>query len=382
MKITNVVALHLRVRNIKNIFDGTQDVLVVRVETDAGLAGLGEVVSSSYVARAVVEAPRSGGGRHGLAEIIRGMDPLDPEAVWNHMWEESGWYGRRGVAIHAMAGIDVALWDIRARSLGVPLHAALSDLPARQISPYASVLWGDTEAATQVLARDLLAAGFPAVKFGFGPIGTSLEQDVAMVKAARSTLGDSHDLMVDVGRRWTLDAAITRCEALTPLGVRWVEEPLHPEDLEGYAKLTKAVSMPIAAAETEETIPAFRAFLDAGVKVIQPDLGRVGLTQGMKLAALARQYDARCVPHCFGTGINTAASIHWMVACGGDLVEYPMRSNALCRRLVRGVPRVENRHVAPHRTPGLSVNLDTDVVAEYLFSDAGVSTSQPALARN
>ena len=100
-----------------------------------------------------------------------------------------------------------------------------------------------------------------------------------MVKAARATLGEAHDLMVDVGRRWTLDAAIARCEALSSLGVRWVEEPLHPEDLEGYAKLTKAVSMPIAAAETEETIPAFRAFLDAGVKVIQPDLGRVATVQ-------------------------------------------------------------------------------------------------------
>lgn len=381
MKITNVVALQLRVRNIENIFDGTQDVLVVRVETDAGLTGLGEVVSSSYVARAVIEAPRSGGGRHGLAEIIRGMDPLDPEAVWNHMWEESGWYGRRGVAIHAMSGIDVALWDIRAQALGVPLHAALSELPAREIPPYASVLWGDTETATQSLAKDLLAAGFPAVKFGFGPIGTSLEQDVAMVKAARATLGERHDLMVDVGRRWTLDAAITRCEALIPLGVRWVEEPLHPEDLDGYAKLTRAVSMPIAAAETEETIPAFRAFLDAGVKVIQPDLGRVGLTQGMKLAALAKKYGARCVPHCFGTGINTAASIHWMVASGGDLVEYPMRSNALCRRLVRGVPQVENQKVAPHSTAGLGVSLDEDVVAEYLFTETGRPTLSPAAAR-
>jgi L-rhamnonate dehydratase len=368
VKITDVTALQLRIPNIENIFDGTQDVLVVRVATDAGLVGLGEVVSSSYVARAAVEAPRSGGGRHGLGEIIRGLDPRDTEGVWATMWEDSGWYGRRGVTIHAMAGIDVALWDIKAQAAGVPLHAALADTPPRAIRPYASVLWGDSVAETQALARELTGRGFPAVKFGFGPIGTSLEQDLAMVNGAREALA-GNELMVDVGRRWTLTAAIERCRALEPLGVGWVEEPLHPEDLEGYAKLCAAVAIPIAAAETEETIPAFRAFLDAGVKVIQPDLGRVGLTQGMKLAALAKSYGARCVPHCFGTGVNTAASIHWMVACGGDLVEYPMRSNALCRRLASGVPQVVNGLVAPTTAPGLGLALDADVVREYRYLD-------------
>lgn len=367
MKITDVVALQLRVKTVENIFDGTQDVLVVQVTTDTGLSGLGEIVSSSYVARAVIEAPRSGGGRHGLAEIVRGMDPLDTESVWRAMWEESGWYGRRGVAIHAMAGIDVALWDIKGRAAGRPTFEVLSDRPRAAIRPYASVLWGDSVAETERLARELLGSGFRAIKFGFGPIGTSVEQDVAMVRAACAALGAGDELMVDVGRRWTLDAAIARCRALAPFGVKWVEEPLHPEDLEGYARLTRAVSVPIAAAETEETIEGFRAFLEAGVKVIQPDLGRVGLTQGLKLAALAREYGAACVPHCFGTGINTAASIHWMVATGGTLVEYPMRTNALCRRLVRGVPPLEDGLVAPQASPGLGVSLDSDVVAEYRF---------------
>jgi L-rhamnonate dehydratase len=368
LRITDVVALQLRVKNVENIFDGTQDVLVVQVLTDEGHVGLGEVVSASYVARAVIEAPRSGGGRHGLAEIVRGMDPTDTDAVWQAMWEESGWYGRRGVVVHAMAGIDVALWDIKAQVAGHPLHVALSDRPRRPIRAYASVLWGDTEAETQRLARELSEHGFRAVKFGFGPIGTSLEQDVAMVRAARSALPAGASLMVDVGRRWTLESAIQRCEALASFDVRWVEEPLHPEDLEGYARLTRAVPVPIAAAETEETIAGFRAFLDAGVKVIQPDLGRVGLTQGMKLATLAGASGAACVPHCFGTGINTAASIHWMVATGGDLVEYPMRTNALCRRLVQGVPQLENGWVTPLERPGLGLGLDADVVREYRYA--------------
>jgi L-alanine-DL-glutamate epimerase-like enolase superfamily enzyme len=205
------------------------------------------------------------------------------------------------------------------------------------------------------------------VKFGFGPIGTSLERDVRMVRAARAGLPEGASLMVDVGRRWTLESAIRRCEALAEFGVAWVEEPLHPEDLDGYRRLTGAVSVPIAAAETEETTAGFRAFLEAGVKVVQPDLGRVGLSQGMKIAALAREHGAACVPHCFGTGINTTAAIHWMVASGGDLVEYPMRTNALCRRLVRGVPQPEGGLVAPRETPGLGLGLDEEVVREYRF---------------
>ena len=368
MRITDVVALQLRIKSVEDICDGTQDVLVVQVRTDDGYVGLGEVVSSSYVARAVIEAPRSGGGRHGLAEIIRGLDPVDTDEVWKAMWEETGWYGRRGVAIHAMSGIDVALWDIKAQIAGRPVHSALSDEPRRPIRPYASVLWGDTVAETERLARELSDHGFPAVKFGFGPIGTSLEEDVAMVRAARNALPAASTLMVDVGRRWTLDSAIQRCEALAPFGVKWVEEPLHPENLEGYARLTQAVPVPIAAAETEETIAGFRAFLDAGVKVIQPDLGRVGLTQGMKLAALARSRGADCVPHCFGTGINTTASIHWMVAAGYDLVEYPMRTNALCRRLAKGVPQIADGWVTPLERPGLGLSLDADVVREYRYT--------------
>lgn len=379
MKITDVVALQLRVKKVENIFDGTQDVLVVQVRTDEGYVGLGEVVSSTYVARAAIEAPRSGGGRHGLAEIVRGLDPTDTDAVWAAMWEETGWYGRRGVVIHAMSGIDVALWDIKAQIAGRPVHAVLSDQPRRPIRPYASVLWGDTVAETERLARELTEHGFPAVKFGFGPIGTSLEEDVAMVRGARQALPASSTLMVDVGRRWTLDSAIQRCEALAKFDIQWVEEPLHPENLEGYARLTRAVSVPIAAAETEETIPAFRAFLDAGVKVIQPDLGRVGLTQGMKLAALARSRGATCVPHCFGTGINTTASIHWMVAAGNDLVEYPMRTNALCRRLAKGVPQIANGSVIPREVPGLGLSLDADVVREYRYTPASGAGQETAV---
>lgn len=370
MKITDVVARQLRIPNVENIFDGTQDVLIVEVMTDSGLSGLGEIVSSSYVARSVVEAPRSGGGRHGLREIILGMDPMDTESIWEAMREGTSWYGRRGVAIHAMSGVDVALWDLKAKALGLPVYRALAaarDMPPR-IKAYASVLWGDSIDETRALAASICAEGFRAVKFGFGSIGGTLEQDVAMVRAAREVVGVDRDLMVDVGRRWTLDQAIERSTAIGRSGVRWIEEPLHPDDLEGYARLAAAVDVPIAGAETEETLEQFEAFLQAGVKVVQPDLGRVGLTQGMKVAFLAEQYHAACVPHCFGTGINTAASIHWMAAVGGPLVEYPMRTNALCRNLASGMPSLdESGHVSPGSEPGLGVELNSGIVRDHLY---------------
>lgn len=371
MKITDVVARQLRISQVEDICDGTQDVLIIEVVTDTGLSGLGEVISSSYVARGVVEAPRSGGGRHGLREILVGMDPMDTDAAWEAMREGTSWFGRRGVAIHAMAGVDVALWDIKAQALGVPTYRALSpDAPeSPAMKAYASVLWGDTVEETRLLAGKLCDEGFAAVKFGFGAIGTSLEQDTAMVRAAREVVGTSRDLMVDVGRRWTLEQALERSTAVSRYGVRWVEEPLHPEDLEGYATLTNAVDVPIAAAETEETLPQFEAFLQAGVKVVQPDLGRVGLTQGMKIAKLAARYGATCVPHCFGTGVNTAASIHWMAAVGGDLVEYPMRANALCRELATGIPVLDERgFVRPGPQSGLGLVLNVGTVREHLYA--------------
>ena len=112
MKITRVQALHYRLPVVKEVADGTQDCLLVRVQTDAGISGLGEVVSGSYVARAVVEAPQSAPFRHGLAHIVEGMDPLDTEAVFQAMFEGTYWYGPGGVSRHAMSGVDMALWDL------------------------------------------------------------------------------------------------------------------------------------------------------------------------------------------------------------------------------------------------------------------------------
>ncbi len=387
IEIARVTAHQLRIPRIVNVFDGTQDVLVVEVTTESGLTGLGEVVSSSYVAKAIIEAPRSGAGRQGLSEAVIGMDATNIDAACRQMYEETAWYGRRGAAIHAMAGVEMALWDIKGKAESVPayrllaaieppdgpaaLHAPASPVPADStlrppIRAYASVLWGDTLEETVENARDLLDKGFGALKLGFGPFGLgSIVEDVETLTALRAALGDDVQIMVDVGRKWDSDRAIEECSALRDFGLGWIEEPLHPDDLEGYRRLCDSSPVPIAGAETEETVEQFVRYLDAGLGVIQPDLGRCGPGVGTELSRLARERGRRCVPHCFGTGINTTAAIHWMSAAGGDLVEYPMGDSPLRRDLAAGVPSLEGGFVKPSDKPGWGIEIDPGVLEEY-----------------
>lgn len=379
MKIARVTAHQLRVPQIANVFDGTQDVLVVEVTTESGLTGLGEVVSSSYVAKAIIEAPRSGAGRHGLSEVVAGMDANDVDAVCGRMYEETSWYGRRGVSIHAMSGVEMALWDIKGKAESTPAYRLLAGSgapspdtpsPGPPIRAYASVLWGNTLPETIENARALLEKGFTALKFGFGPFGLgSIDEDVETLTALRTAIGDEVQLMVDVGRKWDADRAIEECSALRDFGLGWIEEPLHPDDLEGYRRLCESSPVPIAGAETEETVEQFLRYLDAGLKVIQPDLGRCGPGAGMELSRLAGKRGRRCVPHCFGTGINTTAAIHWMAAAGGDLVEYPMGESPLRQDLVAGVPSLEDGYVKPGERPGWGIEIDAGIVAQYGQSD-------------
>jgi len=382
LRIERVVANQLRIPNIANVFDGTQDVLVVEVTTESGLTGLGEVVSSSYVAKAIIEAPRSGAGRHGLSEAIVGMDATNIDAVRRRMYEQTAWYGRRGVAIHAMSGIEMALWDIKGKAESVPAYRLLTRTespdqsaaridtdaaaPVSPIRAYASVLWGDTLEETLQNARYLLEKGFGALKLGFGPFGLgTITEDVETLTALREALGDDIQIMVDVGRKWESERAIEECAALRDFGLGWIEEPLHPDDLTGYRRLCDMSPVPIAGAETEETMQQFARYLDAGLMVIQPDLGRCGPNAGMELSRLAAERGRRCVPHCFGTGINTTASIHWMAAAGGDLVEYPMGDSPLRRDLVVGVPSLEHGFVKPTDQAGWGIEIDPRVVAEF-----------------
>jgi L-alanine-DL-glutamate epimerase-like enolase superfamily enzyme len=371
MTITEVEALHLRLPNVEEIADGTQDVLIVRIHTDAGLVGIGETSSQSYVCKAIFEAPRSAERRHGLAYLLRGQEapqtPRDVDDLWQRMYYHTNRYGRRGAALHAISGADIALWDLLGKALGKPVCELLGGARRRSLRAYASYLFGSTPAETADLARQAVDLGLTAVKFGWGLFGKDSATDLAHVEAARQAVGDDRDLMVDAGCCFDVARALESARRLAPYRIAWLEEPLSQDDLKGYARLCPQSPVPIAGGEGETTRWGFEDLIERDLHVIQPDVAICGgLTVARQASALAEAAGRRCVPHCFSTGVNLAASLHWMAASAeGDLVEYCLRPSPLMRRLVRNLPPLADGRVPVPDGPGLGIELDEQVIEQF-----------------
>src|SRR5437870_7037265 len=175
MKITRIEPIHLRLPNVNERCDGSQETLIVKVYTDAGIVGIGEVDSSSVVAKAIIEAPLSHKICRGLAECVMGQDPCEIDRLIHLMYEGSIFYGRQGAAIQAMSGIEIALWDIFGKATERPVYQLLGGGFRKKFRAYASILFGDTPDQTERIGQALAAQGYRAVKFGWGPMGQSEE---------------------------------------------------------------------------------------------------------------------------------------------------------------------------------------------------------------
>lgn len=373
MKITRVDALMLRMPEIDpNAADSTQDAFIVRVHTDAGIVGIGEVDASPTVVKAVIDAPRSHAISTGLREILLGKDPRDIESLWEQMYRGSIFYGRRGVAVMALSGLDIALWDILGKSVGEPCYRMMGGAYRDRVPAYASTLMPDTPSEAAAHAREVADAGFTAIKFGWGPLGRDGELDVELVSAIRSEVGDGVEIMIDVGFAWR-DArhAVRMTRRLAPYRPAWIEEPLWPDDLIGYRELAGAVDVPIATGEENTTRWEFAELLDRGcVDVIQPDISRCGgLSEARRIDALARSRGKDCIPHAWSTGIVSAASLHFLATLpSARYLEYCIRPNPLNTSLVRNPVRVEDGVAWVPEGPGLGIELDDEQLERFAVS--------------
>jgi len=369
MKITDVEAIYLRLPQVKEQCDSGQDALIVKVSTDAGITGIGEVDSAPLAVKGAIEGPFSHTTACGLRELLIGEDPFQTEYLWYKMYRKNIYGGRRGVGLHAMSGIDIALWDIKGKALGQPVWKLLGGGFHKRIRPYASSLFGPTPRATGELARRFRDRGFSAVKFGWDPMGRDEETDIALVREARRGLGNGADLMIDAGLVWDAKTAIQRARAFAEYDIFWLEEPLLPDDYEGYRKLSEATDIRIAAGEEESNRLSFLELMDRGrIDVVQVDLTRVGgFTEAMKVASLAVDRGLPVVNHGFTTYINVAAALHFLNSIPNSFIaEFVVEEETTLRDFItRQKFAARDGYLEIPDAPGLGIDLDEEGIAKY-----------------
>ncbi len=345
---------------------------IVRVSTDAGITGYADLETQPHVARAIVSAPSEGAvpGFQGLRSVLVGEDPFEVERLWQKMYMASVYYGRRGAAIQAISGIDIALWDIIGKATKQPVYKLLGGGWREHVRAYASTLFRPEPAAMEEACRAYLEQGFTAVKFGWGVFGQDPERDVCLVAAARRALGDRADLLVDAG--WyihrTAKEAIQMVRRIEPYRPFFVEEPLSPEDYDGYAELSRAVDTLIACGEQEATEWGFRTLIErGGVDVVQPDLSRCGgFTVARQIVHMAGLHNRLCIPHAWISDLLTAASLHLNAYMRRSVFqEFNVTTGPLSREICRNPIRMRDGLIPVPQGPGLGVEIDEAVIGKY-----------------
>jgi L-alanine-DL-glutamate epimerase-like enolase superfamily enzyme len=372
MKITQIICQVLRIKNVERKSASSQDCVLVRIRTDTGLEGIGEADSSPEVVKAIVDAPYSHTVACGLRELLRGENPLENERIWHKLYRGTMYYGRRSVTITAISAVDMALWDLKGKHFGQPIHRLLGGKHHDQLPAYASILFGQDGAQTKAIGRRWRDAGYRAVKFGWEPMGQDERLDLELVRGAREGVGDA-TLLIDAGSVWDARTALARAQAFAELDVRWLEEPLSPDDLDGYVWLKDRSPIPIAAGEAECGRQAFRPWIDRrALDVYQVDLSRNGFTDAMYIKQRVEEIGARLCNHCYTSPVTLAASLHWLATCrDAFLVEDCVEDSPLRHKLTHETVQAQDGLIRIPDGPGLGVTLNEQFIADHLVAESG-----------
>jgi len=379
MKITDVEAIVLESPYENKAPEGCDEAhgvkhcLLIKVMTDEGITGWSDVETAPHVGAAAVNAPVSGAGVfEGLRSLVTGEDPFETERLWDKVYRGTIYYGRRGVAIQVLSGFDIACHDIIGKAMNRPLAKLLGGARREWVRAYASTLFRPTPDAMKRACEYYLERGFTAVKFGWGIFGQDRKRDLALVAAAREALGPEVTLMIDPGWMASRSAcdAIELIRALEPHNLFWVEDFLHPECYEGYARVKEAgLKTRIAAGEQEATAWGFHELITRGkVDVVQPDLSRCGgLSQVRKIIWEAQRAGIDVCPHAWLTDLLTAASLHVNACLERSLfLEYNVSDNPMLREIIRNPIQMGSDGFIPVPAgPGLGMDIDEKAVARF-----------------
>ncbi|MEQ8789601.1 MAG: mandelate racemase/muconate lactonizing enzyme family protein [Pirellulaceae bacterium] len=379
MIIQDVVVQIVRLPQIEHKTASCQDTVLIRIRTDNGLEGVGEVDSSPEVIQAIVDAPFSHNIACGLREQLLGENPLEIGRLWRKMSRGTMYMGRGSTVLMAMAGVDMALWDLMGKHFCEPVHRLLGGKQHDRFRAYASILFGRDGGETCEIGRRWRQAGYTAVKFGWEPMGQSETLDLELVRGAREGVGDG-TLLVDAGCVWDARTALRRAQAFEQFKVEWLEEPLRPDDAEGYRWLRDRSPVPIAAGEGECGREAFRPLIDRrALDVYQIDVSRNGFTEAAYLRDRVEEIGARLCNHCYTTPITVAASLHWLSTCrDAFLFEDCVEDSPLRHELTHERVQAVDGWIAVPDGPGLGVTLNEDFIREHLAAESSMAAARKA----
>ena len=343
--------------------------MIVEIECDDGTVGHGEASGPPFVNAATVDTV--------YAPILVGRDPLDRDVLWLEMYNKLRDHGRKGSVIEALSAVDIALWDIAGKHFGVPVCRLLGRQYRDEVEAYATGLYrkrtADNTAALVKEARGYAEHGFRTmkVKIGFG-----FDYDVEVTRAIREAVGPDIRLAVDANHAYDVSAALRLCEALEPLGIAWFEEPIVPEELEGFRQLRARTWIPITTGEAEFTRYGFRDLIcSRAVDIVQPDCCVVGgLTEAIRVADMADAWHVRCMPHVWGTGVAVAAALQFLAMippCPPSLhpiepmLELDRTANVFREEINLNGYDLEGCRVGIPDKPGLGVEINRRILEKY-----------------
>lgn len=341
---------------------------VVEVITDTGLVGWGECFGPARPAAAMIKA---------YEPWLIGFNPLATEQIWQNLYASYRDQGQKGVPICAISGIDIALWDIKGKHFGAPIHQLMGGPLRTEVKAYATGTYRKRDGNPMDYIADEVARykdeGFPAVKL---KIGFEVDEDLALIAKVRDVIGPELGLMLDANHGYDAVDAIRLARAAEAFKIGWFEEPVSPEDLDGYLAVKSATSIPMAGGETEYTRFGFREiFRRRAMDYIQPDTCAAGgLSECKKIADMANAFGVRYVPHVWGTGIGLSAALHLLAVLPHNppgrkpwepMLEFD-RSEHPARQAVMTTPIEHERGVVKIPTgPGLGIEIDKQTLAEF-----------------
>jgi D-galactarolactone cycloisomerase len=337
---------------------------LLEVHTDEGPSGVGSVFTSSALVTAGLET---------LRPLWQGESAVEPERVSEKLRQSSFWQGRGGALEHVISGIDIALWDLLGKATGQPVARLLGGYYRRKIKPYGSILFDEPERLAETL-QATVGRGFRAIKLGWRPFGRrSSAFDELLVRTARDTVGPDVELLVDAGgseQFWPhgYNWALRTSRMLADYDVGWFEEPLPPDDLEGFVRLRDASPVPIAGGETFTRRQSFLPWIERGaLDIVQPDATKCGgLSEARRIGWMAYDHNIQLVSHGWNTAVGLAADLHLAAALPvARYVEYLTPAPYIEQIITEPFELDDDGLLTIPEQPGLGVELDRDALKRF-----------------